>query len=205
MTISIPLHLKRHRLSAALLAGVLFTAPAMAALDDAKAILEVLLKKGVITQKDYDKTLEEWDSKPRDSVPPVQFVQDALGVPAKEVQKAVEYTKKDEKNGSVKPNGFGWVSADGESNINLTGMVHFDTRNISNGLSDSQDKDSASGADNFEVRRARIGINGTFWKNVDFEVLTNLVGSSSNLVHRAYVNYNFNPQAQVRIGRFKQP
>jgi phosphate-selective porin OprO/OprP len=205
MTISIPSHLKRHRLSAALLAGVLFTAPAMAALDDAKAILEVLLKKGVITQKDYDKTLEEWDSKPLDSVPPVQFVQDALGVPAKEVQKAVEYTKKDEKNGSVKPNGFGWVSADGESNINLTGMVHFDTRNISNGLSDSQDKDSASGADNFEVRRARIGINGTFWKNVDFEVLTNLVGSSSNLVHRAYVNYNFNPQAQVRIGRFKQP
>ncbi|NDG15795.1 MAG: hypothetical protein EB110_09185, partial [Betaproteobacteria bacterium] len=199
MTISIPSHLKRHRLSAALLAGVLFTAPAMAALDDAKAILEVLLKKGVITQKDYDKTLEEWDSKPLDSVPPVQFVQDALGVPAKEVQKAVEYTKKDEKNGSVKPNGFGWVSADGESNINLTGMVHFDTRNISNGLSDSQDKDSASGADNFEV------INGTFWKNVDFEVLTNLVGSSSNLVHRAYVNYNFNPQAQVRIGRFKQP
>lgn len=113
MNFSLPQHLRPHRLTAALLAGAIFASPAMAALDDAKAILEVLLKKGVIAQKDYDTTLEEWSSKPLDSVPPVQFVQDALGVQAKEVQKAVEFTKKDEKNGSVKPSGFEWVSADG--------------------------------------------------------------------------------------------
>ena len=205
MKFSLPHHFRQHRLTATLLASVLFNAPAMAALDDAKAILEVLLKKGVISQKDYDNTLEEWNSKPLDSVPPVQFVQDALGVQAKEVQKAVEYTQKDEKNGSVQPSGFGWVSADGENSIKLTGLVHFDARNINNGLTTSEDKDSASGADNFEVRRARIGINGTLYKNIDFEVLTNLVGSSSNLVHRAYINYNYNKQAQVRVGRFKQP
>jgi phosphate-selective porin OprO/OprP len=205
MKLSIPHHPRRHKLTATLLATVLFASPAMAGLEDAKAILEVLLKKGVISQKDYDKTLEEWNSKPLESVPPVQFVQDALGVHAKEVQKAVEYTKKDEKNGSVQPSGFGWVSADGENSIKLTGLVHFDARNINNGLTTSEDKDSASGADNFEVRRARIGINGTLYKNIDFEVLTNLVGSSSNLVHRAYINYNYNKQAQVRVGRFKQP
>ena len=185
--------------------GVLFNTSAMAGLDDVKTILDVLLKKGVISQKDHDDTLNELSSKPLDSVPPVQFVQDALGVQAKEVQKAVEYTKKDEKNGSVQPNGFGWVSADGESSIKLTGVVQFDARNIENGLTSSQDKDSASGADNFEVRRARLGVNGTFWKNVDFEVLTNLVGSSPNLIHRAYVNYSYNKSAQIRIGRFKQP
>ena len=86
MTFSFLNHLKRHRISAALLAGAMFSMPTLAALDDAKAILEVLLKKGVITQNDYDKTLEEWNSKPLDSVPPVQFVQDALGVQAKDVQ-----------------------------------------------------------------------------------------------------------------------
>ena len=74
MKFSLPHHLRQHRLTATLLASVLFNAPAMAALDDAKAILEVLLKKGVISQKDYDNTLEEWNSKPLDSVPPVQFV-----------------------------------------------------------------------------------------------------------------------------------
>lgn len=84
-------------------------------------------------------------------------------------------------------------------------MVQFDGRNFDNGLTDSQDKNSASGADTFEVRRARIGINGTLWKHVDFEVLTNLVGSSTNVVHRAYINYNHNSSAQIRVGRFKQP
>ena len=205
MKFSSPHHLRRHKLTATLLASVLFAGPAMAALDDAKAILQVLLKKGIITQKDHDTTLEEWSSKPSESTPPVEFVQDALGVKAKDVQKAVEYTQKDEKNGSVKPSGFGWVSADGQNSINLTGMVQYDARIFDNGLTDSQDKDSASGADTFEVRRARIGINGTLWKNVDFEVLTNLVGSTTNIVHRAYINYNYNPSAQIRVGRFKQP
>ncbi len=122
-----------------------------------------------------------------------------------EIQKAIDYVKKHEKDGSVKPNGYGLISADGESSVNFLGVVHFDARNISNGLADSQDKDSASGADNFEVRRARIGINGTLFKNIDYEIITNLVGSSTNTVLRAYVNYNYNPAANIRVGRFKQP
>ncbi|MEK0433695.1 MAG: hypothetical protein RL700_1902, partial [Pseudomonadota bacterium] len=122
-----------------------------------------------------------------------------------EIQKAIDYVKKHEKDGSVKPNGYGLISADGESSVNFLGVVHFDVRNISNGLADSQDKDSSSGADNFEVRRARIGINGTLFKNIDYEIITNLVGSSTNTVLRAYVNYNYNPAANIRVGRFKQP
>ena len=47
-------------------------------------------------------------------------------------------------------------AADGESSVNLLGVLHFDARNIENGLASSQDKDSASGADNFEIRRARM-------------------------------------------------
>ena len=205
MSFSLPQHFRRHHLTVALLASAIFSTPAMAALDDAKAILQVLLNKGVISQQDYDKTLEEWNSKPLDSVPPVQFVQDALGVQAKDVQKAVENAKKDEKNGSVKPSGFGWVSADGEKSANLIGLVHFDARSIDNGLTDSADKDSASGASNYEVRRARIGLNGSIAKDLDYEILTNLVGSSSNLIHRAYINYGYNKNAQFRVGRFKQP
>ena len=147
MNLSLSHGLRRRRLTAALLAGAIFSSPAMAALDDAKAILQVLLNKGVITQSDYDKTLDEWNSKPSDSVSPVQFVQDALGVQAKEVQQAVENTKKDEKNGSVKSNGLGLVSADGDSSVNITGMVHFDAHSVDSGLPHLSDKDSAVGAD----------------------------------------------------------
>jgi hypothetical protein len=132
---STPVHHRRNRLTAALLASVLFATPAFAASDDAKTILQVLLSKGVITQKDFDTTLDALNSKLPDGVSPVQFVQDALGVQAKEVQKAVEFTKKDEKNGSVRPSGFGFVSADGQNSINLIGQVHFDVRSLETGLS----------------------------------------------------------------------
>ena len=108
-------------------------------------------------------------------------------------------------DGSVKPSGFGLVSADGQNSINFTGVVQFDIRNIEAGLGGVQDKDAGSGADNFEIRRARLGFNGTLFKDVDYEVLTNLVGSSPNLIHRAYINYGYNKDAQIRVGRFKQP
>ena len=107
--------------------------------------------------------------------------------------------------GSVKPSGFGLVSADGENSINLTGVVQFDTRNIETGLNYVQDKDAGSGADNFEIRRARLGFNGTVFNNIDYEILTNLVGSNANLIHRAYINYGHDSNAQIRVGRFKQP
>lgn len=200
-----PSHLRRQRWALALFGSAVFASPAFALSDDAKLVLQLLVTKGVITQKDYDDTLNAIESKPADGVPPVQFVQDALGVTAKDVQKATEYAKKDEKNGAVKPSGNGTVSADGNSSFNFTGLVHFDARSIADGLAQSADKDAASGADNFEVRRARIGINGTLYKDISYEVLTNVVGSNANLVQRAYVNYGFNPAAQVRVGRFKQP
>ncbi len=205
MTYTIPHHLRRRRLALALVSSALFATPAMAISEDAKAVLQLLVTKGVITQKDYDDTLNALNSKPAEGVPPVQFVQDALGVKATDVQKSVEHTQKDAKNGTVRPSGNGTVSADGQSTFNFTGMAHFDARLVNSNITQVSDKDAASGADNFELRRARIGINGNFTPNISYEVLTNLVGSSPNLIHRAFVNYNYDQAAQVRLGRFKQP
>lgn len=138
-----PSHLRRQRWALALLGSAVFASPAFALSDDAKLVLQLLVTKGVITQKDYDDTLNAIDSKPAAGVPPVQFVQDALGVTAKDVQKATEYAKKDEKNGTVKPAGNGTVSADGNNSFNFTGLVHFDARSINDGLTQSSDKDAA--------------------------------------------------------------
>ena len=60
MKFSIPNHLRRHKLTATLLASVLFAGPAMAALDDAKAILQVLLKKGIIVRPVGNYGLPQW-------------------------------------------------------------------------------------------------------------------------------------------------
>ena len=155
MTYTIPHHLRRHRLALALVSSALFATPAMAISEDAKAVLQLLVTKGVITQKDYDDTLNALSSKPAEGVPPVQFVQDALGVKATDVQKSVEHTQKDAKNGTVRPSGNGTVSADGQSTFNFTGMAHFDARLVNSNITQVSDKDAASGADNFELRRAR--------------------------------------------------
>jgi phosphate-selective porin OprO and OprP len=171
---------------AVLVTGFLSISPAMAMSEDAKAVLQLLLTKGVITQKDYDDTLNAFSGKSVAGVPPEQVVKEA-------------------KNGTVRPSGNGTVSADGQSTFNFTGMAHFDARLVNSNITQVSDKDAASGADNFELRRARIGINGNFTPNISYEVLTNLVGSSPNLIHRAFVNYNYDPAAQVRLGRFKQP
>ena len=60
----------------------------------------------------------------------------------------------------------------------VTGRVHFDTRTFDSELTNSTDRDSASVGDNFELRRARIGINGSINKQIQYEVVGNAVGSS---------------------------
>jgi phosphate-selective porin OprO/OprP len=87
----------------------------------------------------------------------------------------------------------------------VTGRVQFDARNISNSYNVVADRDSASVGDTFEVRRARIGVAGKINKDISYEVVGNGVGSSTNWVDTAWGNYGFNKNAQVRVGRFKQP
>jgi phosphate-selective porin OprO and OprP len=87
----------------------------------------------------------------------------------------------------------------------VTGRVQFDARNHTNSTATVDDRDSANYADNYEIRRARIGVSGTINKDIAYEVVGNAVGSSTNFVDTAFANYGFNKAAQFRAGRFKQP
>ncbi len=170
--------------------------PAVAA--DNKALLDLMLKKGVITQKDYNDFVEAT----KDAEENKAFKEQRLD---QDMTKAVKYLQKHDKDGAVKENGFGLVSANGEHSINLTGRVHFDSRLNSHSFGSFADRDTASLADNFEIRRARIGLNGFLFKDIAYELVTNAVGSNANLIDTAWINYGFNKSAQVRFGRFKQP
>ena len=87
----------------------------------------------------------------------------------------------------------------------LTGRVHFDMRAIDSGLEKIDDRDSASVGSNYELRRARIGFTGSLNKQIQFEGVANAVGSSTNFIDTAFINYGYNQAGQVRVGRFKQP
>ncbi len=172
-------------------------APAFAD-DDVKVLLDLMLKKGVITQQDYDQFMKDNADKAENK----EFKTQRLD---KDVNKSVTFMQKRATDGAVSESGFGLVSNNGDHTINLTGRVHFDSRVINTDLNKIKDRDTASVGDNFELRRARIGINGRVFKDINYEIVANAVGSSTNTIDTAWMNYGFNKDAQVRVGRFKQP
>ena len=172
------------------------SAPAFAA-NDTKNLLDLLLKKGVITQAEYETYLKS------DEYENQQFKEKRTD---DDLAKAAKYIQKHEKDGSVTENGVGLQSADGQHRINLEGRIHFDYRNFNSAFANDiqNDKDTAKFGNNFEVRRARIGLNGYVFKDIGFKILTNTLGSDSNLIDEAWLNFGYVKEAQVRIGRFKQ-
>jgi len=53
--------------------------------------------------------------------------------------------------------------------------------------------------------RARIGFTGNYNKQIQYEGVANAVGSSTNFIDTAFINYGYNSAANIRVGRFKQP
>ena len=168
------------------------------AANDNKALLDLMLKKGVITQKDYDEFLDANKEADENKA----FKESRID---KDVSASIKDIQKRQNDGSVKENGFGFKSKDGNSELNITGRLHFDARMLDGDWGNYSDRDSASLADRFSVRRARIGATGVFNKNINYEIVTNLVGSNANLLDTAWANYTPKPEAQIRVGRFKQP
>jgi phosphate-selective porin OprO/OprP len=168
-------------------------ASAAPALADMETLLDKLRDKGVLSEEEYQEMRTESRAERREQA--LRKAQDT-----EKTEKAATTT------GKVKANGFGLESADGQNAINLTGRVHFDVRDFSHDMFDgSDDRDTASVANGFEIRRARIGFNGYFYKDIGFEVVANTVGSSANLIDTAWLNLGFLKGAQLRMGRFKQP
>ena len=171
------------------------SAPAFAA-NETKNLLDLLLKKGVITQAEYDTYLKS------DEYENQQFKEKRT---EDDLSKATKYVQKHEKDGSIKENGLGFKSADGNSEINLTGRLHFDARSFDQNFGNTTDRDSGSMADRFSVRRARIGVTGVINKDITYELITNLTGSNANLLDTGWMSYNFSPEFQLRAGKMKMP
>lgn len=117
--------------------------------------------------------------------------------------------KKESASGKVKNGTISLESGDGNNSIALSGRVHFDVRSVEANKDQTgdakSDRDTKTLADNFEVRRARLGVKGKVAKDFDFEMQANLVGSNTNILDVAYVNWAHFQPFQIRVGQFKQP
>jgi len=172
---------------AALFCGV--NAPAQAV--DMEDIVEKLREKGVITEEEYQEMRTEARAEKR---------KEALETALEEEHKA---KAKELPKVSSGP-GLRVESADGQHSIALTGRLHFDYRDLPDEYGEFNDRDSASLGDGFEIRRARIGVNGKMFNDLTYELITNVVGSG-DLVDTAWLNLGYIKPIQFRMGRFKQP
>jgi phosphate-selective porin OprO and OprP len=66
----------------------------------------------------------------------------------------------------------------------------------------TDDRDTASLADQFELRRARLGVKGKFANDFKYEVVGNLPGTAT--IDVAYLDFAKYEPGQLRVGKFKQ-
>lgn len=182
------------------------SAPSFAAGGDMKALMDLLLKKGVITQQEYDQNIQA----AQDAAENQAFKEKRID---QDVAKANQFLLKNAEAGQVMKNGLGIQSADGAHSIALTGRVHFDARQYSQGIYQ----------DRMEVRRARLGVKGQIAKDFKYEIIGDFGVSGSSSISAnsattdsgmsnqltgtdvAYFEYVGYKPVQVRVGRFKMP
>ena len=167
------------KLAVAVSGAVLLMAGQVALADSATDIVDALVSKGVLTEEEGKLITKGHTSKT--AVTPVVK----------------------EKDGA-----FILESANARNSIQLTGRMHLDYRDIDNdGLTlntlGDADKDGASGASQYELRRARLGVKGKFAKYFNYEVVGNLPGTAT--IDVAFLDFAKYDQAQLRVGKFKQP
>jgi len=167
------------KLAVAVSSAVLLMAGQVALADSATDIVDALVSKGVLTEEEGKLITKGHTSKV--SVTPVVK----------------------EKDGA-----FILESANARNSIQLTGRMHLDYRDINtDGLSTNYlgdaDKDGASAASQYELRRARLGVKGKFAKYFNYEVVGNLPGTAT--IDVAFLDFAKYDQVQLRVGKFKQP
>lgn len=95
-------------------------------------------------------------------------------------------------------NGFGFASADTNFVFKLRGLVQLDSRTFFG------DSELLRGNDSFLLRRARPIIEGTVFRDFDFQLVPDFAGSATTIFD-ANLNYRLRPEFQLKFGKFKSP
>lgn len=166
-------------IAAAVSGALLLGAAPLALADSTDDIINALIAKGVLTEEEGS-LLQKGRAGEKE---------------AAEAKKAGE-VKASFKDGLV------FESGDKETSIRLIGRIHADYRNFDYSETDSG-TGGATGSDTFDMRRARLGFEGTFKKYYKFKVQTDM--SAADKLDEAYLNIGWWKQAQFRFGQFKMP
>lgn len=163
------------KLAAAVSGSVLLMAGQVALADSTTDIVDALVSKGVLTEEE-GKLITKGHTSKTNITPVVK-----------------------EKDGA-----YTLESANGRNSISLTGRMHLDYR-FNDAYIDGRgdDRDTQSLSDQFELRRARLGVKGKFANDFKYEIVGNLPGTAT--IDVAYLDWAKYDAVQFRAGKFKQP
>ena len=206
--------------------SLLVAVPQAALAVTAEEILEVLVKKGIISQEEAQVLLKT----PSAGAPETKSATPAQPPPNTAVVSKATTSKSPSDDAAINgkfKDGITWESADKSTMIGIRGRVEADYRHYLG--------DDALGADTWDVRRAYLAVEGKFYDDIDFRLRMNFadlngptanvctaVGTNTsgapvctataavattNTSHfdEGWLNLGWWKKAQIRIGQFKMP
>jgi phosphate-selective porin OprO and OprP len=177
------MNLKLNKLVATALASTFllgFATSAMA--DTTDDIVNALMAKGILTEEEG-----------------------ALLMKGRTGEKEAAEKKKETSISAKYKDGVVFESGDGKNSLSLNGRVHADYRSFNYNEDDNGSNVlSATGADTFDIRRARLGAKVKFLDHYEGEIVFNGTGGAP-VLDIAYLNVAWWKPVQFRFGQFKMP
>lgn len=113
-------------------------------------------------------------------------------------QEAAETRLREAPRMTIGDQGFSFSSANGNFGVQLKGVLQIDSRTFFN-------DGGTVGNDSFLLRRARPILQGTVFRDFDFQFVPDFGGTGSPQIFDAWLNYRYSPELQLQIGKFKSP
>ena len=174
--------IKMRGVVAAVTGALLFGFGANAMADSTDDILNALIAKGVLTEEEG-----------------------ALLMKGRTGEKEAAAKKKETGISASYKDGILFESGDKKNSLQVNGRLHFDSRSYDYSESNNTSGTASStGADTFDIRRARLGAKVKFGEYYSGEVVFNGVGSTP-ILDIAYANIAWWKPVQFRVGQFKMP
>ncbi|MEI9960465.1 MAG: porin [Limisphaerales bacterium] len=138
---------------------------------------------------------------PSDDAPTTQELQQQIRILERKNELAAEAADAKAKAApkiTAGQNGFGFVSADTNFALRVKGLMQLDSRSFFN------DNPYLEGNSGFVLRRVRPILEGTIFRDFDFNFTPDFGGSAATIFD-AWLNYRYRPELQLRAGKFKEP
>jgi phosphate-selective porin OprO and OprP len=99
---------------------------------------------------------------------------------------------------SIGEQGFSFATADRDFALRLGGVLQVDSRTFF-------DNPATDGAGGLLLRRARLSLQGTVFRDFDFLFVPDFAPTTGPTIFDAFVNYRYRPALQLQAGKFKVP